>query len=291
MTSALGHGDRGEEGENPRELSPRVVEALVGKKVVGASAGDHHTVVWTEEGELFTFGLGDNGRLGHGGHQNELVPRLVEALTGKKVVGVSAGACHTVVWTEEGELFTFGAGGNVVLGHGGEENESVPRLVQALAGKKVIGAAAGEYQTAAWTEEGELFTFGHGGYGKLGYGGQQNELVPRLVEVLVGKKVIGAAAGTCHTAAWTEAGDLFTFGYGRHGQLGHGGIENELVPRLVEALAGKKVVGAAAGIDHTAAWTEEGELFTFGAGEQGSLGHGGIHNEPVPRLVYALSEA
>ena len=37
--------------------------------------------VWTEEGELFTFGNGNYGVLGHGGTQNEYVPRLVEALT------------------------------------------------------------------------------------------------------------------------------------------------------------------------------------------------------------------
>jgi len=36
--------------------------------------------VWTETGELFTFGYGDWGRLGHGGEERELVPRLVEAL-------------------------------------------------------------------------------------------------------------------------------------------------------------------------------------------------------------------
>jgi hypothetical protein len=34
----------------------------------------------------------------------------------------------------------------------------VPRLVEALVGKRVIGAAAGGFQTAVWTEEGELFT-------------------------------------------------------------------------------------------------------------------------------------
>jgi hypothetical protein len=40
--------------------------------------------------------------------------------------------------------------------------------------------------------------------------------VPRLVEALAGKKVVGAAAGFEHTAVWTEAGELFTFGYGDH---------------------------------------------------------------------------
>ena len=94
-------------------------------------------------------------------------------------------------------------------------------------------------------------------------------------EALAGKKGVGAAAGKRHTAVWTEAGELFTFGYGGKGQLGHGVEgENELVPRQVEALAGKKVIGVAAGYECTTVWTEAGELFTLGDGENGQLGHG-----------------
>jgi alpha-tubulin suppressor-like RCC1 family protein len=97
-----------------------------------------------------------------------------------------------------------------------------------------------------------------------------------LVEALAGKlktvAIVGAAGGEYHTAAWTEAGELFTFGDGEDGRLGSGsgGTQNELVPRLmprrVDALAGKKVIGAAASHQHTSAWTETGELFTFGHG-------------------------
>jgi len=39
------------------------------------------------------------------------VPRLVEALTGKRVIGAVAGGNHTAVWIEAGELFPFGLGG------------------------------------------------------------------------------------------------------------------------------------------------------------------------------------
>ena len=74
---------------------------------------------------------------------------------------------------------------------------------------------------------------------------------------------LSLAAGVSTTAVCTEAGELFTFGKGQFGQLGHGGTQDELVPRLVTALAGKKVVGASAGGNHTAVWTEEGQLFTF----------------------------
>lgn len=96
----LGHG----EGVCS-EAVPRPIEALRGKTVTGAVAGDEHTAVWTEAGELFTFGVGDDGMLGHGGNLNAHVPRLIEALAGKTVVGASVGVFETAVWTEAGEIF------------------------------------------------------------------------------------------------------------------------------------------------------------------------------------------
>jgi len=74
---------------------------------------------------------------------------------------------------------------------------------------------------------------------RLGHGGQQREVLPRLIEALTGKKVIGASAGRGHNAAWTDAGELFTFGNRANGRLGHGGQAVGLVPRLVEACARK----------------------------------------------------
>ena len=88
-------------------------------------------MVWTEGGEVYTFGSGEQGRLGHGGTERELVPRVVEALAGKKVVGAAAGVRHTVVWTEGGEVSTFGHRCYGALGHEGEEIELVPRVVLA----------------------------------------------------------------------------------------------------------------------------------------------------------------
>jgi len=159
--------------------------------------------------------------------------------------------------------------------------------VDGLAGKNVVGAAAGHYHTAAWTAAGELFTFGDGNSGRLGHGGNSFQYVPKLVDALAGTKVVGAcaAAGSCHSAAWTEAGELFTFGSGVKGELGHGMAERELMPRLVEGLAGKTVIGAAAGHHHTAVWTDEGEIFSFGDGTNGRLGHGVAISAFAPRLV------
>jgi hypothetical protein len=47
------------------------------------------------------------------------------------------------------------------------------------------------------------------------------------------------------------------------GQPGHEVTQHEHVPRLIDALAGKKVIGAAAARSHTAVWTDAEEIFTF----------------------------
>jgi alpha-tubulin suppressor-like RCC1 family protein len=286
----FGAGERGQLGHGGNEDAdvPRVVEALAGKQVVGTAAGMSHSLAWTDTGELYTFGDGDSGRLGHGGNQSELVPRVVEALAGKQVVGAAAGGRHIVVWTGTGEVYTFGLGYSGQLGHGvGNQNELVPRVVEALAGKLVIGAAAGGIHSVVWTDTGELYTFGSGDDGRLGHGGNAGERVPRVVEALAGKQVVGAAAGGVHTVVWTDTGEVYTFGFGYYGRLGHGvGNQSELVPRMVEALAGKQVVGAAAGGSHTVVWSDTGELYTFGLGD---LGHGRDENELVPRVVEVLA--
>jgi len=65
-----------------------------------------------------------------------------------------------------------------------------------------------------------------------------------------------------------------------------GNRQNELVAlceRRVEALAGKKVIGAVAGVRNIAVWTKAGELFTFGSGQSGRLGHS--ESVDLPRLV------
>jgi len=94
---------------------------------------------------------------------------------------------------------------------------------------KPLLAVTGISMTAVCSAEGELFTFGSGSGGRLGHEEQHDMHVPRLVEALAGKKVVGAAAHGSHTVAWTEAGELFIFGAPSsiNGQLGHGVVNTE----------------------------------------------------------------
>lgn len=62
---------------------------------------------------------------------------------------------------------------------------------------------------------------------------------PRMIEALRGKVIVKVAAGGAHSAAITDQGELYTWGKGRYGRLGHGDSDDQMRPKLVEALRGK----------------------------------------------------
>ena len=152
---------------------------------------------------------------------------------------------------------------------------------------------------AAWSSDGKVWTWGRGCYGQLGHGDYEDQAVPRRVDELEkkGVVVVGVALGHHHTVAWTNEGELFTWGSDRDHQLGKGGHKCTFVevpfydeqyaqlddqdrsilccatPCQVTSLKGRRVVGAAAA-DHTMVLGQGGVVFVFGSDEKGQLGQG-----------------
>lgn len=56
---------------------------------------------------------------------------------------------------------------------------------------------------------------------------------PKMVESLQGKHVKEIACGSGHSAAITTNGELYTWGQGSHGRLGHGDTANQSKPKQV----------------------------------------------------------
>ena len=51
--------------------------------------------------DLYTWGDGTTGMLGHGENGEESVPKVVEALISKDIVKLACGVTHTIVATSE----------------------------------------------------------------------------------------------------------------------------------------------------------------------------------------------
>ncbi|XP_075560269.1 uncharacterized protein LOC142592614 [Dermacentor variabilis] len=149
---------------------------------------------------------------------------------------------------------------------------------------KVSQVACGTHHTLFNTDAG-VFSCGSSRYGQLGLGDLQRTWVPHLVDTLAGREVIKVAAGLYHSLAVTKDGSLFTWGWGVHGQLGHGGCADERQPREVASLVDHKVVDAYGGCGHSVALTSEGVVFTFGCNLFGQLGLGRSPKRSSPQRV------
>ncbi|KAG8330595.1 RCC1 domain-containing protein 1 [Homalodisca vitripennis] len=114
--------------------------------------------------------------------------------------------------------------------------------------------------------------------------------MPNKLE-LRGEKIVDIACGRSHILLLSERGEVFSVGEGSRGQLGHGELENEEEPRLVEGLAGLVVVAVVCGGWHSCALTSDGDLYSWGWNMAGQLGlynqesRGKVSVQAIPQSV------
>ena len=111
----------------------------------------------------------------------------------------------------------------------------------------------------------------------MGHGDAQRQLLPKKVEAFAGQHVVAVSAGERHNLALTADGAVWGWGAGGNGQLGHGDVQDQLLPKKIEVLAGQRVVAVSAGQYHSMVSTADGALWSWGDGSYGKLGHGGEH--------------
>jgi alpha-tubulin suppressor-like RCC1 family protein len=125
--------------------------------------------------------------------------------------------------------------------------------------------------------------------GKLGLSDDQNRLVPTEIRLLRRKMVKEICCGSFHTMALTQTGDLYTWGIGERGQLGHGDLENRNAPKAIQHLQGIEIGAIAAGEAHSLAATKDRmRVYAWGTGHYGQLGVGGLDHRLTPTPIQDL---
>jgi len=128
---------------------------------------------------VYSVGCGLGGKLGHGSKTDEKFPRLIEQfqLLNLKPMVVAAGAWHAAVVGQDGRICTWGWGRYGCLGHGNEECESVPKVVEGLRDVKAVHVATGDYTTFVVADNGDVYSFGCGESANLGHIPENHEEV------------------------------------------------------------------------------------------------------------------
>ena len=115
-------------------LYPKMVTGLKAVYVTDAACGMSHNVVLSEGGECYAWGQNKQGQCGLGVSSEEpiSVPSIIPVLIGRKVIGVSCGAGHSVVTTDNCGVWSWGIGKQGQLGHGDEKNKAFPVRIEKL---------------------------------------------------------------------------------------------------------------------------------------------------------------
>ncbi|KAF7266968.1 hypothetical protein GWI33_019752 [Rhynchophorus ferrugineus] len=271
---------------------PTLLESIqhVFVKKISVNSGGKHCLALSADNDVYSWGEGEDGKLGHGNRLSCEKPKLIEALQGYEVIDVACGGAHSAAITSSGHLYTWGKGRYGRLGHGDSEDQLRPKLVEALVGYKVIDVAcgSGDAQTLCVTDDDNVWSWGDGDYGKLGRGGSDGCKVPMKIESLAGLGVVKVECGSQFSIALTRSGSVYTWGKGDYHRLGHGTAEHVRRPKKVAALQGKKIVSIATGSLHCVACSDEGEVFTWGDNDEGQLGDGTTNGIQRPRLITSL---
>ncbi|KAL5669130.1 hypothetical protein ACJX0J_021351, partial [Zea mays] len=193
---------------------PCKVEALHGSYIKTVAASKFHSVAVSSNGELYTWGFGRGGRLGHpdihsGQTTAVITPRQVTVGLGRKRVSVVAAAKHhTVIATELGNCLP----GDQIegqLGYPSVHTQPTPRRVGSLKQRIISVAAANKHSTAV-ADTGEVLTCGCNKEGQLGYSTSNlaSNCIPRMVEYLKGKVLRGVSAAKYHTIVLGADGEF-----------------------------------------------------------------------------------
>ncbi|KAK2918020.1 hypothetical protein Q8A73_004766 [Channa argus] len=209
--------------QNPpfyRTLSPHL-------KAKSLALGAEHAILLSSSGAVYTWGLGSHGQLGHGGLGTEEEPRAVEALWGMPMRSVATGGWHSVCISDGGDLYVWGWNESGQLGL---PSRGLRKALQQQSSQQAEAVCLDD-STSSLEEpqqgEEEVFI--------------SIQAFPALLDVTPSCEVRTVSCGSRHTAAVTTSGDLYTWGWGEYGQLGHRTLISSDEPKCVEFFSGQQM--------------------------------------------------
>eukprot|EP00439_Symbiodinium_sp_Y106_P054461 s5365_g7.t1 len=187
-----------------------------------------------------------------------------------RITSISCGTDYTLALTENGAIYAWGIGSYGNLGTGMICDQWTPALVH-MPDVKCWQVAAGTKHSMALARTGGLYSWGHGGHGRLGHGPAcEAALKPTLLQIENEKGGASAprfkflAVGEAHSAAIDLIGQVWCWGAGSFGRCGHGEEDDNMYPRQVSSMIGKSCCQVALGVCHSLALTARGTIWSWG---------------------------
>ena len=231
-------GQLGDGGSNTGTNAPSstAIDLGTGRTAVAVSAGEEHTCVILDNGDMKCWGLDSYGKLGDGGgntNTNAPSSTAIDLGTGRTAVAVSAGEDHTCAILDNGDVKCWGWSFFGQLGYGGSNgdiNAPSSTAVDLGTGRTAVAVSAGDYHTCVILDNGDLKCWGLDSYGQLGDGGSNtntNAPSSTAIDLGTGRTAVAVSGGEDHTCAILDNGDVKCWGRDFIGQLGDGGSNTD----------------------------------------------------------------
>ena len=224
------------------------IDLGTGRTAVAVSAGREHACVILDNGDLKCWGDDAYGQLGDGGSNTDIAAPSSTAIdlgTGRTAVAVDAGGQYTCAILDNGDAKCWGRDSSGQLGDGGTISTSdyttapSSTAIDLGTGRTAVALSASIFlHTCVILDNGEAKCWGKYDRGRLGYGqsGQGDASSPpsATINFGTGRTAVAIVAGSEHTCALLNDGNLSCWGNDNKGQLGDGaGLYDKWTPVLV----------------------------------------------------------
>lgn len=158
---SFGSNRCGQLGRDTSEGSSWCIQDLSNLKVVEIAAGHFHSMALLHDGTLYSWGFGEQGRLGLGDELTRTRPVMLDPLPHNMLpVRIQCGGQHSLAITNDGALFAWGRGKEGQLGLGDRQCRMKPARVKHLQNKMVLQVSAGNISTACMCDNRKLYLWG-----------------------------------------------------------------------------------------------------------------------------------
>jgi len=305
---ALGHGYN-EAKQLPDLLRPKYIESLNAVRCVCVSAGELHSSAVSSDGDIYSWGDGFCGQLGHGDRRPHVLPQQIKAgnLDDEAIANVSCGARHTLAVTEDGECWSWGLGHFGVLGRSYTPFEHAADAAMAgfVENDENEGAGAAEHMAQQPAQPAEPAPLNDDEQQRaelqahldlianLTLEDSSNQCIPMKIESLDGIRIVGSSAGHRHSLLLDDEGALYSCGSGVGGCLGLGDEQPQMHPMKIMSLVDERIriIQMSAGCDISMAVSSTGSLYGWGKTNDGRIGLGlQVSHATIPCKVDMMNE-
>jgi alpha-tubulin suppressor-like RCC1 family protein len=262
-------GEIGDAVAPSRREDRRTPTPVVGlaSDVVEITAQGKHTCARKADGTLWCWGRTRAGDLDPAAQ----IPSLPEV--------DEAPSC---VVRPDGRIWCHGYNGHGELGDGTTVHRESPAPV--ITREPAFDAVyLGPYHVLARKVDGTVWGWGANESGQIGDGTLESRRVPVEIAAL-GVDVEEVVAGTAYSCARRRDGTVWCWGSNHQGELGDGTTADRSTPAAVVDL-GSGVVEIAAGLSHTCARKDDGDIWCWGDNAHGQVGDGSTADRTRPAKI------